>query len=72
MDGIGATQAISAGDPSILNVPIVALTADALSGHRERYISAGMDDHLAKPIDPKAFFAVLERYGRPPSAAASK
>lgn len=54
MDGIEATKAIRLlpGDES--KIPIVALTAHSLSGDKARYIEAGMDDYLSKPIDRNA------------------
>ncbi|MSP31159.1 MAG: response regulator [Acetobacteraceae bacterium] len=60
MDGIEATQAIRAANGPIRKVPITALADDALSGDRERFIAAGMDDYLPKPIDPKALAALIE------------
>ncbi|MDT8445283.1 MAG: ATP-binding protein [bacterium] len=43
---------------------IVAMTANAMKGDRERYLDAGMDDYLAKPIDPFGLQDLLARYGR--------
>ena len=54
MDGFEATARIRALDsPSHREIPIVALTANALSGDRERCIQAGMDDYISKPIDAR-------------------
>jgi CheY-like chemotaxis protein len=43
-------------------VPIVALTADALTGDRERCLQAGMDDYISKPVDPKRLAEVLAKW----------
>ncbi len=59
MDGIEATQTIRSGEEDD-HVPIVALTANALSGDRRRCIAAGMDDYLAKPFDLAAVRAMLD------------
>ena len=44
------------------NIPIIAMTAFALVGDREKCIEAGMDDYLAKPIDAEKFYAMVEKY----------
>ncbi|MFZ2755421.1 MAG: ATP-binding protein [Atopobiaceae bacterium] len=60
MDGLEATRAIRALDrPDAKTVPIVAMTADAFAEDVERCLDAGMNDHVAKPIDPGRLFAVL-------------
>jgi two-component system, sensor histidine kinase and response regulator len=58
MDGISATQAIRAGEHSA-KIPIVALTAQAMRGDRERCIAAGMNAYLSKPINPELLYKTL-------------
>ncbi|MGQ0710686.1 MAG: response regulator [Rhodoferax sp.] len=66
MDGLEATQRIRA---SGLRLPIVAMTANAMQGDRERCLQAGMDEYLAKPVKMRELQAVLERFGAPRSSA---
>ena len=66
MSGIEATREIRAreaarGDAAARPVPIVALTANAMQGDRERYLAAGMNDFLAKPYERADLLAVLAR-----------
>ncbi len=51
MDGIAATREIRQIPGMNSKMPIIALTADAMVGDRERYLSLGMDDYMAKPVD---------------------
>ena len=59
MDGLEATRAIRARKGHTPR--IVAVTASALRGDRERFLEAGMDDYLGKPVRPPGLIAVLER-----------
>jgi CheY-like chemotaxis protein/HPt (histidine-containing phosphotransfer) domain-containing protein len=61
MDGLEATRRIIATLPPADRPRIVAMTANALPADRERCISAGMDDYIAKPILPAAIQALIER-----------
>jgi signal transduction histidine kinase/DNA-binding response OmpR family regulator/HPt (histidine-containing phosphotransfer) domain-containing protein/HAMP domain-containing protein len=67
MDGYQATARLRS-QPRFAELPIVAMTAHATIEERERCVAAGMNDHVAKPIDPAALYDVLGRYadGRPP------
>jgi len=53
MDGIEATKRIRSGNSAVLDeqIPIIAMTAYAMAGDRERFLEAGMDDYVAKPIN---------------------
>jgi CheY-like chemotaxis protein/HPt (histidine-containing phosphotransfer) domain-containing protein len=70
MDGLEATRRLRA-NPALRSLPILAMTANAMSGDRDRCLAAGMNDHIAKPIDPDALFAALETWlrGSLPAAA---
>ncbi len=61
MDGPTATQEIRKLAVPACETPIVALTANAMAGHREEYLRAGMNDYVTKPIDPEKLFAALLR-----------
>ncbi|HEX7968939.1 MAG TPA: ATP-binding protein [Stellaceae bacterium] len=62
MDGVGATRQIREFPPPKGQVPIIALTADAVVGMREQYLAAGMDDFLTKPFNRTELLAVIERW----------
>ncbi len=63
MDGISAAKLIRASTGAEREVPIVALTANALVGQRDICLAAGMNDFLTKPIQPDALYAAILRYG---------
>lgn len=66
MDGFEATSRIHAsGAPGAKNLPIVAMTAHAMVGEREKSLAAGMVDHVSKPIDTEELFGVLARWIKP-------
>jgi len=58
MDGFEATKRLRA-DPRYNSLPIVAMTANAMAGDRERCLAAGMNDHISKPIDLNQLFSIL-------------
>ncbi|MCH8862473.1 MAG: tetratricopeptide repeat protein, partial [Proteobacteria bacterium] len=62
IDGVMAAKWIRSKEGPVSKIPIVALTANAMTGDREKYLAQGMDDYLAKPIDPAALAAVLARF----------
>jgi len=73
MSGLQATGAIRAL-PGGGDVPIVALTAQAMAGDRERILEAGFDAYLAKPVPPRELRATVTRLlemHRPPAAGVS-
>jgi two-component system sensor histidine kinase/response regulator len=61
MDGLEATRALR-NLPQYAQTPILAMTANAFGEDRQRCLAAGMNDHVAKPVDPDALFAALRRW----------
>jgi CheY-like chemotaxis protein len=61
MDGYETIQAIRA-DPRLRDLPVIAMTANAMSGDRNRALSAGMDDHIAKPVDVASMLSTIARW----------
>jgi PAS domain S-box-containing protein len=63
MDGFEATRTIrSNGDASKRAVPIIAMTAHAMQGDREKCLEAGMDDYISKPVTPSNLLQVLDKW----------
>ncbi|MDO9619269.1 MAG: response regulator [Pseudomonas sp.] len=61
LDGIATTEAIRR-EPRFAELPIVAMTANAMPADRERCLAAGMNDHLGKPIEPNELWHTLSRW----------
>ena len=62
MDGVEATQIIRGLGGALADLPIIALSANVLAQQVARYRSAGMDDHLAKPINPRDLLTTIARW----------
>ena len=62
MDGFEATTRIRQLEGSTGHIPIIAMTADALKGDRERCLDAGMDDYVSKPLDPPTLMMIIDNW----------
>jgi len=72
MNGYEATQAIRRLDGPTATVPIIAMTADVVTGSRERCAEAGMDDFVGKPVQVEALTRALRTWLNPAAALARK
>jgi two-component system, sensor histidine kinase and response regulator len=65
MDGLSATAAIRQGEQGTgRHIPIIAMTAHAMSGDREMCLAGGMDDYISKPIDGRELLKLVSQHGR--------
>ncbi len=62
MDGFEATRAIRKMQSASSKTTIIAMTANAMQGDREKCIEAGMDDYIAKPIEPQVLADMMEKW----------
>jgi CheY-like chemotaxis protein len=64
MGGVESTQHILKyeKEQALKHIPIIALTANALSGDKEKYMAEGMDDYATKPLDIKAIERLVNKY----------
>ena len=61
MDGLSVVRAMK-GDTRTARIPILALTAHAMRGDRDRFLEAGCDGYISKPIDVKTFLSSIQQY----------
>lgn len=68
LDGWSATQQLKA-DPATRSIPVIALTAHAMQGDREKAVEAGCDNYETKPIDFASLFGKIDALLAPPAAS---
>jgi len=69
MDGLDATRTVRRreNETGHRHTPIIAMTASAMKGDRERFLAAGMDEYVSKPFDPAVLRALIERFSTAPA-----
>lgn len=72
MDGVTAARKIRELPVPQRDIPIIALTANAMKGDREKYLNAGMNDYVSKPVDPIALANAIERQAGVPTIIGSR
>jgi CheY-like chemotaxis protein len=70
MDGYTATRKIRQ-QPRFSTLPVIAMTANAMDGDRERALECGMNDHISKPLNVESMFATMAKWIKPRAAQAS-
>jgi two-component system sensor histidine kinase/response regulator len=71
MDGYEATRKIRQ-QPQYKYLPVIAMTANAMAGDKEKVLAVGMNDHIAKPINVEEMFSIIARWVRPANPAISE
>ena len=61
LDGVAATKQVRTSGAPHADIPIIAMTAYAMDGDREKFLAAGMDDYIAKPVDAQALLDAITR-----------
>jgi|GEM_PF-5471913 len=70
LDGYAAAKEIRAWEAGRQHIPIIAMTASAMQGDRERCLEAGMDDYVSKPLQPEILFQILDHWTKSPEPVA--
>ena len=70
LDGYATTRELRR-DPLFRDLPVIAMTANAMVGDREKALAAGMNDHIAKPINVSEMFSTIARWVQPRAVAAA-
>ena len=71
MNGFEATRVIREKEGERKHTPIIAMTAHAMKGDKERCLEAGMDDYIPKPIEPQKLFQLIEKWSKSPESRPS-